>query len=112
MNPKLDSVDVQILDALSDDYESVEQIHRSITPDCVAQEEIISRLERLHAEGYVTLIGNKPFDREAMLKEISETKNRAFWFSLTAKGNEENAYKPDQPPSLRLAADLERSKTR
>lgn len=91
MNPKLDSVDFEILDALSDDYESVEQIHQSITWCCVAQEEIISRLERLHAEGYVTLMGDKLFDREAMLKEISETKDRAFWFSLTAKGNKEKA---------------------
>jgi len=91
MNPKLDSVDADILDALSDDYESVEQIQQSITSCCVAQEEIISRLERLHAEGYVMLMGDKPFDREAMLKEISGTKDRAFWFSLTAKGNDEKA---------------------
>ena len=79
-------VDWEILDALSDDYESVEQIQKLIRPTTLSQEEIIQRLEQLHSENYVFLILNRTFDRAALIREIGETKDRKYWFGRTEKG--------------------------
>jgi len=62
----IDQIDWETLDALADDYESVEQIQKLLTPKVVSQEEIIDRLERLYRAGYVFLTLGKTFDRDAL----------------------------------------------
>jgi hypothetical protein len=82
----IDQIDWETLDALADDYESVEQIQKLLTPKVVSQEEIIDRLERLYRAGYVFLTLGKTFDRDALVEEIYLTKDRKFWFGHTQNG--------------------------
>jgi len=79
----IDQIDWETLDALADDYESVEKIQKLLTPKVVSQEEIIDRLERLYRAGYVFLTLGKTFDRDALVEEIYLTKDRKFWFGHT-----------------------------
>ena|SRR5437763_563204 len=81
--------DWEILDALSDDRESVEQIAalvRDVWPS-VTPLAIIDRLERLFDAGYVTLTLGATFDRAEMIREIDQTSDRRFWFGRTASGD-------------------------
>jgi hypothetical protein len=81
--------DWEILDALSDDYESVEQIAnlvRAVWPS-VTPLEIIDRLERLYGAGYVSLTLDATFNRAEMIREIDQTSDRRFWFGRTASGD-------------------------
>lgn len=85
----LERNDWLILDALSDDYESVEQITsllRDHWPSAAALE-IIDRLERLHAAGHVFLTLNATFDRAEMIREINQTDDRRYWFGRTPTGD-------------------------
>ena len=81
--------DWEILDALSDDYESVEQIANLVHDvwPSVTPLDIINRLERLYDAGYVTLTRNVTFDRAEMIREIDHTSDRRFWFGRTASGD-------------------------
>lgn len=85
MTDRIDEMDWAILDALQLP-ESVEQIQISIQPLQLSQEQIIDRLERLHAEHYVYLLINAKFDRDLLIKEIQDTEDRKFWFDRTEKG--------------------------
>ena len=78
-----------ILNALSDDYESVEQITSLVRDDWPSAPplEIIARLERLHAAGHVSLALNETFDRAEMVREIDQSDDRRFWFGRTPTGD-------------------------
>ena len=84
------TLDWEILNALSDDYESVEQIHSLITGSSgtsVTQQEILDRLEYLHKHNYVFLTLNKVFDRSRLQGEIDgRTEDRKYWFGRTENG--------------------------
>ncbi len=77
-----------ILDALSDDYESVEQIVQIVSDDWPSAPplEIIDRLEQLNAAGHVFLTREEIFDRDEMVREFTQTSSR-FWFGRTASGD-------------------------
>jgi hypothetical protein len=86
----IDQLDWEILNALSDDYESIEQIHGLITGfsdfQCTPHE-ILDRLEKLHKEHYVFLILNETFNRAKLLDEIeNKTADRPYWFGRTETG--------------------------
>jgi hypothetical protein len=88
----IDRYDWLILNALSDDYESVEQILWLVNTPTeawpeVTSLEVIDRLERLHHAGHVFLILDAKFDREAMICEIHRTADRKFWFGRTPSGD-------------------------
>ena len=90
--PSIDQHDWFILNALSDDYESVEQILQIVnTPEEVWPQvthlEIIDRVERLYLAGHLFLNLNAKFDRDAMIREIDQTSDRGFWFGRTASGD-------------------------
>lgn len=78
-----------ILDALSDDYESVEQIAVLVQPDWQSPNplEIIDRLERLYSAGHVFLTLDATFDSAEMVREIDQTRDRRFWFGRTSTGD-------------------------
>ncbi len=78
-----------ILDALSDDYESVEQITDLVQPDWPSPDplEIIDRLERLYSAGHVFLNLDATFNRAEMVREIDQTDSRRFWFGRTPTGD-------------------------
>lgn len=85
-------LDWEILDSLSDDYESIEQIHQlleaggSFKGDFALQT-ILDRIELLYASNYVFLILNETFDRSKLQLEIEgKTGNRPYWFGLTNSG--------------------------
>jgi hypothetical protein len=88
----IDCYDWLILDALSDDYESVEQIvelvnvPKQMWPE-VTPLEVIDRLDRLYRAGHVFLTLDAKFDRDAMIREIDQTRDRKFWFGRTASGD-------------------------
>jgi hypothetical protein len=88
----IDRNDWLILDALSDDYESVEQIVKLVNapeemwPE-VTSLEVIDRLERLYRAGHVFLTLDANFDRDAMIREIDQTRDRKFWFGRTPSGD-------------------------
>ena len=85
----LERNDWLILNALSDDYESVEQITSLVRDDWPSAPplEIIDRLERLYAAGHVLLILDATFDRAEMVREIDQTDDRRFWFGRTPTGD-------------------------
>lgn len=78
-----------ILDALSDDYESVEQIADLVQPDWPLPDplEIIDRLERLYSEGHVFLTLDAIFVRTEIVREIDHADSRSFWFGRTPTGD-------------------------
>jgi hypothetical protein len=92
-NPaSLDRHDWLILNALSDDYESVEQIVKLVNMPEEAWPEVtplavIDRVERLYRLGHLFLTLDAKFDRDAMIREIDQTSDRKFWFGRTASGD-------------------------
>ena len=88
----IDERDWLILNALSDDYESVEQIVQLVNtpteawPD-VTPLEVIDRLERLYRAKHVLLILDAIFDKQEMVREIDQIKDRRFWFGRTPSGD-------------------------
>ena len=78
-----------ILDALSEDYESVEQIIELVHDDWPSAPplEIIDRLERLYCAGHVFLTLYAKFNRAEMVREIDQTGDRRFWFGRTPTGD-------------------------
>ena len=91
LGDELNRLDWEILDALSDDYESIEQLHSLITTlgnsfSCTPHE-ILDRLQWLHEYNYVFLTLNKTFDRAKLLDEIEgRTDCRPYWFGRTENG--------------------------
>jgi len=90
--PSIDRYDWLILDALSDDYESVEQIVKLVNSPEDAWPEVtplavIDRVERLHHAGHLFLTLDAKFDRDAMIREIDQTRDRKFWFGRTPSGD-------------------------
>ena len=88
----IDGRDWLILNALSDDYESVEQIVQLVnTPTQawpgVTPLEVIDRLESLYHAGHVFLTLNAKFDKQEMIREIDQTQTRRFWFGRTPSGD-------------------------
>jgi hypothetical protein len=81
--------DWHILHALSDDYESVEQIINLVDDvwPTVTPLEVIDRLERLYSAGHVFLTLDATFDRAEMIREIDQTDSRRFWFGRTPSGD-------------------------
>ena len=49
--------------------------------------EIIDRVERLCRAGHLFLTLDAKFDRDAMIREIDQTKDRKFWFGRTPSGD-------------------------
>ncbi len=82
----LDWIDWAILDSLSDDYESVDQIQGYTRILDLSKEEIIDRLENLHSKNYLFLLINQRFNKEELIAEIHKTKQRKFWFGRTENG--------------------------
>jgi hypothetical protein len=84
------ALDWAILDALADDYESIEQIESLVAEYFTASPtrlEILNRLEYLHHRNYTFLILNQIFDRQKLIEEIEEkTKNRPYWLGRTENG--------------------------
>lgn len=78
-----------ILDALSDDYESVEQIVDLVQPNWPSPNplEIIDCLDRLYSAGHVFLTLDATFDRAQIVREIDHTDSRHFWFGRTLTGD-------------------------
>ena len=87
--PAIELKDWLILDALSDDYESVEQMSEMVQPEWASPDplEIIDRLERLYAAGHVFLTLGETFNRAEMVREIDQTRERRFWFGRTPTGD-------------------------
>jgi len=83
---EIDRIDWEILNALSDDYESIEQIQNHIMPARISQNDIVNRMQKLHENNYVYLTMNMKFDRNSMMQENNETKQRRYWFGRTEKG--------------------------
>ena len=88
----IDRYDWLILDALSDDYESVEQIVNLVNSPKEAWPEVtpldvINRLERLYHAGHLFLTLDAKFDRNAMIREIDQTPDRKVWFGRTPSGD-------------------------
>ena len=88
----MDRYDWLILDALSDDYESVEQIVKLVnTPEEAWPEvtpvDVIDRVERLYHAGHLFLTLDANFDRDAMVREVDQTSDRQFWFGRTLSGD-------------------------
>jgi hypothetical protein len=87
-----DRYDWLILNALSDDYESVEQIVKLVNmpeeawPD-VTPLAVIDRVERLYRAGHLFLTLDAKFDRDAIVREIDQTSDRKFWFGRTPSGD-------------------------
>jgi hypothetical protein len=83
-------VDWEILDALSDDYESIEQIQSLISDDRgegPTQSQILDRLTYLHEKNYIFLTLGQIFSREGLQDEIDgRTKDRKYWFGRTESG--------------------------
>ena len=84
-------LDWEILNALSDDYESIEQIKDMIESHdsglSNGKKEILDRLEHLQATNYVFLINNQTFEKEKLKQEIEgQTDSRPFWFGRTENG--------------------------
>jgi hypothetical protein len=71
---------------LSDDYESIEQIQQLMGHSSIDTLEILDRLQKLHKDNYVFLTLNMKFDRENILNEIKEKKQKRYWFGRTEKG--------------------------
>jgi hypothetical protein len=88
----IDRYDWLILDALSDDYESVEQIVKLVNipeeawPE-VTSVNVIDRVERLYHAGHLFLTLDAKFDRDAIVHEIDQTSDRKFWFGRTPSGD-------------------------
>jgi hypothetical protein len=88
----IDRYDWLILDALSDDYESVEQIVKLVNvpkeawPDVIPLD-VIDRVERLYRAGHLFLTLDAKFDRDEMVREIDQTSDRKFWFGRTPSGD-------------------------
>jgi hypothetical protein len=96
----IDERDWLILNALSDDYESVEQIVQLVnTPTEAWPEvtplEVIDRLERLYRPKHVLLILDAIFDRQEMVREIDQIKDRRFWFGA-------------RPPEMRFGKSIQK----
>src|SRR3954447_6622737 len=90
--PSIDRYDWLILDALCDDYESVEQIVNLVNSPEDAWPEVtplavIDRVERLYHVGHLFLTLDAKFDRGAMISEIDQTRDRKFWFGRTPSGD-------------------------
>ena len=88
----IDRHDWLILNALSDDYESIEQILQLVnTPEQewpeVTPLEVIDRVERLFHAGHLFLTLDAKFDRDAIIREIDQTSDHKFWFGRTASGD-------------------------
>jgi hypothetical protein len=88
--PDITKLDWEILNALADDYESIEQIEsliNDLSGISTNKEQILDRLEYLHWNCYVFLIMNKTFERAKLEDEIRErTQARYYWFGRTEKG--------------------------
>jgi len=88
----IDRHDWLILNALSDDYGSVERIVQLVnTPEEewpeVTPLEVIDRAERLFRAGHLFLTLDAKFNRDAIIREIDQTSDRKFWFGRTASGD-------------------------
>jgi hypothetical protein len=84
--PTIDRYDWLVLDALSDDYESVEQIVNLVNSPEVTPLAVIDRIERLYHAGHLFLTLDAKFDRDAMVRAIDQTRDRKFWFGRTPSG--------------------------
>jgi len=86
----IDSIRWHILDALADDWESPEQIKRSLSDfygSVPANEELGDILQELFEKHYIFLTLNTIFDREEVMRELrGETSSRRFWFGRTDIG--------------------------
>jgi hypothetical protein len=84
----LDLHDWIILDALAEDYESVEAIIQISQEDWPSAPllEVIDRLECLCSAGYVFLTLGEVFNRDELIREIDQTDDRRFWFGRTPSG--------------------------
>jgi hypothetical protein len=85
----LERNDWLILNALSDDYGSVEHITALVCDDWPSAPplEIIGRLERLYAAGHVFLTIDGTYERPGMIREAGQTNDRRFWFGRTPTGD-------------------------
>jgi len=84
------ALDSEILNSLSDDYESIEQIHKLIeTADFKGDfslQAIFDRIGVLFENNYFFLTLNKTFSKSKVKAEISgKTQLRPYWFGRTEK---------------------------
>jgi hypothetical protein len=89
MRRPINRLDWEVLNALSDDYESVEQIVSLINGFnkdlVVGPDNVIDSLEWLHQNNLVFLTLNKSFDRAKLESEITNSL-REYWFGRTEEG--------------------------
>ena len=88
---EITALDWAILDALSDDYESINLIHEIVSSDTAlapTREDILNRIENLFQRKFIFLTQDQPFDRSALQSEIDDrTTVQLYWFGRTEKGN-------------------------
>jgi hypothetical protein len=79
----LNAVSWNILDAMADDWESVEQIEPFINEyvGLVSRDEIIKAIEDLYNKGLIEIMDNEKFSRLDILKDPSK-----YWFGMTDAG--------------------------
>ena len=86
----IDSLRWHVLDALADDWESPEQIKKSLSDFCRSaptDEELGDILQELFEKQCIFLTLNTLFDRGEMMRELhGETSSRKFWFGRTDIG--------------------------
>jgi hypothetical protein len=93
----IDIISWHILNAMADDWESLEQIHPSVNRDAVpvSKEIIVAHLEDLKKNGLIQIMDNKEFNRMEILKDPIE-----YWFGMTKSGrslwdSESNKYEKE-----------------
>jgi hypothetical protein len=93
----IDRISWHILNAMADDWESLEQIHPSVNRDTgpVSREVIIEHLEDLKKERLVQIMDDKDFNGIEILKDPIE-----YWFGMTESGrslwnSESNKYEKE-----------------
>lgn len=95
----LNKIDWDILNCLTDDFESMKQIYPVIKKeDNISFEETINRLITLYEDGFVCLEDNDILNIEELRVDVEKCEDdfSRFWFGLTSEGVklwEDNALK-------------------
>ncbi|HBC87378.1 MAG TPA: hypothetical protein DCZ94_10520 [Lentisphaeria bacterium] len=82
----MDKIDWLILNELSDDFESMNQIYPLEKAMQAKRRDIIDRIEILIQKGLIKLLNDVDFDKETLLAEPENYPGTEFWFGLTEKG--------------------------
>lgn len=85
----MDRIDWEILEAVSNEFESLTQIYPMVNEALdVERVDIIDRMESLLQRGLIKLSKNIEFNKETLLDEPDVYYDTEFWFGLTEQGAE------------------------